>query len=369
MHCIAQIDLAELAGLGMSHPMPDTGTLAFFADTGSFSGSDHRGTVRMIEDDAADPAPQSFYIRPLYGDDWESYDITAGSIGKADAPTVFPRWPVGMVRADQKRDGKELDELDLYTPDLDTVFGPAASSVHLDLSEFAPSTLGPDCAKADREIWPFPARVATAILKDVLRVALSYQDVAAVPGEDALGSTIAGIKSSMETLRPIVERVGEWHDRLSTLDPNAPLGTSLGHAFASDLMAWKGRFYIDNRKRLSFGSGTTTTASAALATYFQMYVGDRRSHDAIPDLIRVQMETTRMRSAYSSEAPHQLFGFGTNIQESDNADRGMILLLQVATDEAVGFMWGDVGVLQYWIAPEDLAAGLWDKVEFVMHGH
>ncbi|WP_342351716.1 DUF1963 domain-containing protein [Jannaschia aquimarina] len=129
----------------------------------------------------------------------------------------------------------------------------------------------------------------------------------------------------------------------------------------------EGRFRKDG-KSVRFGAGTTVTRSAALSSYFEMYCGTRRIFDFIPDVIRRQIETTRMRSAYSS-SPHQLFGFGTNPQESDMIEPGMVLLFQVATDEAVGFMWGDVGVLQYWISPEDLAERRWDKVEFIMDGH
>ena len=39
-----------------------------------------------------------------------------------------------------------------------------------------------------------------------------------------------------------------------------------------------------------------------------------------------------------------------------------MLLLQVDTDDMVGWMWGDVGTLYYWVRRPDLAAGRFDRV-------
>ena len=48
----------------------------------------------------------------------------------------------------------------------------------------------------------------------------------------------------------------------------------------------------------------------------------------------------------------------------DNEARRWELLLQVDTDDELGMMWGDVGVL-YWMArPDDLATGDLSKISF-----
>jgi uncharacterized protein YwqG len=38
-----------------------------------------------------------------------------------------------------------------------------------------------------------------------------------------------------------------------------------------------------------------------------------------------------------------------------------LLLLQLDTDDAIGWMWGDVGTIYYWIRRQDLIAGRFDK--------
>ena len=62
---------------------------------------------------------------------------------------------------------------------------------------------------------------------------------------------------------------------------------------------------------------------------------------------------------------HQMLGFGTNLQgtaEVAHAD-GDILLLQIDTDLAVHehFMFCDMGIAQFWIRPDDLAAKRFEK--------
>jgi hypothetical protein len=62
---------------------------------------------------------------------------------------------------------------------------------------------------------------------------------------------------------------------------------------------------------------------------------------------------------------HQMLGVGKDIQgtaEEARAD-GTILLLQIDSDHSVHehFMFCDMGVAQFWIKPDDLAAGRFDK--------
>ena len=45
-----------------------------------------------------------------------------------------------------------------------------------------------------------------------------------------------------------------------------------------------------------------------------------------------------------------------------------ILLMQFDTDDGLNWMWGDCGVLQYWITPADLKAWRFNKVIVTMEG-
>jgi uncharacterized protein YwqG len=43
--------------------------------------------------------------------------------------------------------------------------------------------------------------------------------------------------------------------------------------------------------------------------------------------------------------------------------------MQLDTDYGMDWMWGDCGVLQYWITPEDLAERRFDRVHATLEGH
>ncbi|MEJ2458660.1 MAG: DUF1963 domain-containing protein [Novosphingobium sp.] len=60
---------------------------------------------------------------------------------------------------------------------------------------------------------------------------------------------------------------------------------------------------------------------------------------------------------------HQMFGLGGCPQSTRNEHRGDILLLQLGYDDMMEWRWGDVGLFQFWISPENAAAGRWDAAE------
>jgi len=43
--------------------------------------------------------------------------------------------------------------------------------------------------------------------------------------------------------------------------------------------------------------------------------------------------------------------------------------MQFDTDYGMDWMWGDCGVLQYWITPQDLKARRFDRVIVTLEGH
>lgn len=59
---------------------------------------------------------------------------------------------------------------------------------------------------------------------------------------------------------------------------------------------------------------------------------------------------------------HRMLGHPTLLQlEPRDADPELCLLLQIDTDDAIAWMWGDVGCLYIWIARGDLAASRFDR--------
>ena len=65
------------------------------------------------------------------------------------------------------------------------------------------------------------------------------------------------------------------------------------------------------------------------------------------------------------EAQHQMLGYPVYIQDEDMAP-GKVLLLQLDTDDDTGWMWGDMGMIYFWIAPQELDARNFDDVRLIL---
>jgi hypothetical protein len=65
---------------------------------------------------------------------------------------------------------------------------------------------------------------------------------------------------------------------------------------------------------------------------------------------------------------HQLLGHPMIIQDPPEAEDHR-LLAQFTYDSGLGWYFGDVGAYQYWLKPEDLAAGRWGKARLTFESH
>ena len=66
---------------------------------------------------------------------------------------------------------------------------------------------------------------------------------------------------------------------------------------------------------------------------------------------------------------HKMFGALDNVQSAVEDNAHAYLLAQFQCDDVAGFHWGDAGVLQFWIRPDHLTAGHWDKAYMTFEGH
>jgi len=65
-----------------------------------------------------------------------------------------------------------------------------------------------------------------------------------------------------------------------------------------------------------------------------------------------------------------MLGAGRNVQGAPERFRDShVLLMQFDTDAGLDWMFGDCGVLQYWITPDDLRAQRFDRVRVTLEGH
>ena len=64
---------------------------------------------------------------------------------------------------------------------------------------------------------------------------------------------------------------------------------------------------------------------------------------------------------------HRMFGHPENIQDEMRAsDSEWVMLLQLASDDTIDLMWGDSGMLYFWITKSDLAARRFNRVTMTL---
>ena len=66
--------------------------------------------------------------------------------------------------------------------------------------------------------------------------------------------------------------------------------------------------------------------------------------------------------------PHQMFGYGFDYQYRPEECEGKLLLLQLNTDYSMFWMFADCGNIQFFIDPDDLAAGRFENVIVTIAG-
>lgn len=99
--------------------------------------------------------------------------------------------------------------------------------------------------------------------------------------------------------------------------------------------------------------------------HVEMMRGERDAFAALPPEARDQFNHSERVPRFG----HQMFGLGACVQTNLYEHLCDHLLLQIAYDPMVEMGFGDVGIFQFWISPEALAAGAWDKTELTFECH
>jgi hypothetical protein len=96
--------------------------------------------------------------------------------------------------------------------------------------------------------------------------------------------------------------------------------------------------------------------------------GDDGGYRALPPRLRDRVDR---EFAMPLGIPHQMFGRPADIQGGaiDNDAEGSHLLLQLGHDDLLRWSFGDNGVYQFWISPQDLAARNWLGVRLTFECH
>ena len=66
---------------------------------------------------------------------------------------------------------------------------------------------------------------------------------------------------------------------------------------------------------------------------------------------------------------HQMFGTGCQIQDGSMREEGYIMILQLNYDDMMHWTFGDDGVYQFWMSPDDLANQKWGAAQMTFDCH
>lgn len=184
-----------------------------------------------------------------------------------------------------------------------------------------------------------------------------------------------------------IERLGEAHlawgaklrasaeslmAHILTQDLGAPLSTedwrSIEVTFKSKSTFWRKSpisgalermeegLYIDDRLRM-----------AVREDALDAYAGNNGTSPSIPSDLLPEFEM-RLRSIYENR-PHRMGGLPGRIQPDSGEVPGAPLLFQLGSDEAMGWSWGDAGVLYVTVSPDDLRQSRFDHVDAWIEGY
>ncbi|KHK92636.1 DUF1963 domain-containing protein [Novosphingobium malaysiense] len=356
----AQIDLAELAAACPESPLPHTGSLAFFLGTGA--------VVAVPEGhwDFAEP-PQN--LPPAFDEGGFSLPTKANRLSRH----FFPFWPVEPVALDlpevlrgpgdaAHRQETETVMTDLLAPHAAPRNGPfgaegspylwwhgvnhLADQLHVAIEEAKrPVALRRDSVRQAEEAvaaieadgGPDDARLEAARE----HLAQRQADLAAIEAQrDGIPDMIAALEQFVAGRDPWQQLTAEEYGLIEEFLAEL-------HANCSEVVRYNAPLTLADLAALSLRT-MVTDAPEALA--------------AMPD---DQLDRINREYRLPIRHQHQMFGPGAGRQSTEHAQAGEILLLQLAYDDMMEWRWGELGMFQFWISPQDAAAGRWENARLL----
>lgn len=367
---IAQFDLAEIAAAHPDTPLPRAGSLAFFIN---------QGAVIHVPPGDHPPTPAPDDLGPAYQE-------TGFPLPKTRSPMTrqtFPFWPVEPQRM---RMPEDLPGIDRECKNWDAI----EAAQYAALAQLAPRreffcstgtslTEGIEGIEGAETLWWYAADLVLRQLHaglETLPAAIATREkwIALAQGyqlrlsaeDEPDGKAIADAKTGEarnHAAIPLIEvqgrRLAEFTARFagfaSGRDPWAVMPEDAVQLLTETIQTAHREFPELCGHTVSFRIQGIRNACIR-----RMITGDAAAAAAIPDaLLALINRDDRLPTSYN----HQMFGLGGCPQNAVFDHLCDHLLLQIAYDELPEFGFGDVGLWQFWIAPEDLAAGRWDKVQ------
>lgn len=189
-----------------------------------------------------------------------------------------------------------------------------------------------------------------------------------------LDNTLTELRRVDGILADFPNAVAQLSEELSTLerwaqagDPSQPLTAAEQDMLAPLLEPWT-KTGAQGWSLLKHTSNIHRTMSACVTeTLLVMAVAKDHIFATLPAPVRDAINGP-WRQSYG-QSRHKMFGCPDSVQSAAEDNTHAHLLAQWKCDDVAGFHWGDAGVLQFWIKPDDLQAGHWHNAYMTFEGH
>ncbi len=356
LHHLAQIDLASLPQDALPAQMPRTGALAFFVPT----TQDPMLPAKVVHIDRthAAPTPLPDDLPVLYeGENWGNY--IKGHTPQT-APRIFPRWPIDPV-ATPVPDPNDGAMANAYM----TMKFPDQETRYISAQKYAKSVPGFGGAF----FWDTAQRFANSLL-----VALQSYDQTLEKAQNRVAEYGDRYQNDLDTLTQRHDDFAEMTDEITGWALEQDAWDRMQSADIAQLLHYFGLITPLQGQAAPFqpfykGSpgALTSIGDAANATLIAAATGDFQTYHNLPTAVRDDIDA-HWRLPENARR-HQMFGLGTAVQTAIEDHAHDHLLLQLQSDSLHHWMWGDAGVIQFWISDAALAARDWDQVEATIEGH
>ncbi|EBA10963.1 DUF1963 domain-containing protein [Roseobacter sp. CCS2] len=356
MHHLAQIDLGTVPNPLLPEGMPTTGAMAFFMTTATDGPRNGKVIYLPTIGNTATEPPRD--LVPIYdGPNWGYY---VKGHARENAPDTFPRWPVEFVLlplTDQKKD----DDAHELIADL----LPHQSSEDLSPTNYRKSL--PEFARP--WFWDTAHRFTMSIrlARDDIVKTIAQNERRVTDYGATYEPALYTLLNKQDEFSAFVDEVSIWavsHEPWDRMLPDDVATLERYFAQVRDIggqpAPFKPFYQFTQGELLSGQEATTATLVAAANASPDVFA-------ELPFIVRDDIDT-KYRIA-SKGRWHQMFGLGSEIQTAVSDHTHHHLLLQLHSDQLVNWMWGDKGVVQFWITEEDMIAQNWDAVEMTLESN
>jgi uncharacterized protein YwqG len=187
------------------------------------------------------------------------------------------------------------------------------------------------------------------------------------PSEEALVGEINEVgRAHQEWAQRTQERLRALLDRAGTMDLDTSVSPNDWDAIVADIASmksvyWTATYGTDVLKKIESNIYYEPLLSNVIREeVLDRYASPPESSEGLDPEIVADIEP-RLRNL-ECERPHKLGGLIDSVY-GDPLEKGHVLLFQVASDAATGWIWGDLGTIYVSIHRSDLAAGSFDKAD------